>query len=117
MRESPVRTGSGLWPVICTLGNMAKATGSDLGTTNSVVAIMEGGQPTVITKSECGRLTLSGVGFTKTGEHLVGQPAEREAVLDAENTIHWVKRFIGRRYFEAQAEVENVSYKVVPGPN
>jgi molecular chaperone DnaK len=96
---------------------MAKAIGIDLGTTNSVVAVMEGGQPTVITNSEGSRLTPSVVGFTKTGERLVGQLAKRQAVLNAENTIYSVKRFIGRRYSEVQAEVKNVPYKVVPGPN
>src|SRR5689334_7498202 len=96
---------------------MAKAIGIDLGTTNSVVAVMEGGQPAVITNSEGSRLTPSVVGFTKTGERLVGQLAKRQAVLNPENTIYSVKRFIGRRYSEVQAEVKNVPYKVVPGPN
>src|ERR1043165_1538874 len=96
---------------------MAKAIGIDLGTTNSVVAVMEGNQPTVIINSEGSRLTPSVVGFTKTGERLVGQLAKRQAVLNAENTIYSVKRFIGRRYSEVQAEVKNVPYKVVPGPN
>src|SRR5579862_7979776 len=96
---------------------MAKSVGIDLGTTNSVVAVMEGGQPTVIINSEGSRLTPSVVGFTKTGERLVGQLAKRQSVLNAENTIYSVKRFIGRRYSEVQAEVKNVPYKVVPGPN
>src|ERR1700757_4225450 len=96
---------------------MAKSVGIDLGTTNSVVAVMEGGQPTVIINTEGNRLTPSVVGFTKTGERLVGQLAKRQAVLNAENTIYSVKRFIGRRYSEVQAEVKNVPYKVVPGPN
>src|SRR5690349_15706403 len=96
---------------------MAKAVGIDLGTTNSVVAVMEGGKPTVITNAEGSRLTPSVVAFTKTGERLVGQLAKRQAVLNAENTIYSVKRFIGRRYSEVQAEVKNVPYKVVPGPN
>ena len=96
---------------------MAKAIGIDLGTTNSVVAVMEGGQPTVIINSEGNRLTPSVVGFTKTGERLVGQIAKRQGVLNAENTIYSAKRFIGRRYSEVQSEIKNVPYKVVAGPN
>src|SRR5918998_4630026 len=96
---------------------MAKAVGIDLGTTNSVVAVMEGGQPTVITNSEGSRLTPSVVAFTKTGERLVGQIAKRQAVLNPENTIYSAKRFIGRRYSEVQSEIKNVPYKVVAGPN
>src|SRR4029079_19281316 len=96
---------------------MAKAVGIDLGTTNSVVAVMEGGKPTVITNSEGSRLTPSVVGFTRTGERLVGQLAKIQAVLNPENTIYSVKRFIGRRYSEVQEEIKNVPYKVVPGPN
>ena len=96
---------------------MAKAVGIDLGTTNSVVAVMEGGNPTVIINNEGNRLTPSVVGFTKTGERLVGQLARRQAVLNPENTIYSVKRFIGRRYEEVQDEIKNVPYKVVPGPN
>ena len=96
---------------------MAKAIGIDLGTTNSVVAVMEGGQPTVIINSEGNRLTPSVVAFTKTGERLVGQIAKRQGVLNAENTIYSAKRFIGRRYSEVQSEIKNVPYKVVSGPN
>jgi molecular chaperone DnaK len=96
---------------------MAKAVGIDLGTTNSVVAVMEGGKPTVITNAEGSRLTPSVVAFTRTGERLVGQLAKRQAVLNAENTIYSVKRFIGRRYSEVQEEIKNVPFKVVPGPN
>jgi molecular chaperone DnaK len=96
---------------------MAKAVGIDLGTTNSVIAVMEGGKPTVIINSEGSRLTPSVVAFTKTGERLVGQIAKRQAVLNAENTIYSAKRFIGRRYSEVQSEIKNVPYKVVPGPN
>src|SRR6266849_1432221 len=96
---------------------MAKAVGIDLGTTNSVVAVMEGGKPTVIINSEGNRMTPSVVAFTKTGERLVGQLARRQAVLNPENTIYSAKRFIGRRYSEVQAEIKNVPYKVVPGPN
>src|SRR5213592_4602424 len=96
---------------------MAKAVGIDLGTTNSVVAVMEGGKPTVIINSDGSRLTPSVVAFTKTGERLVGQIAKRQAVLNPENTIYSAKRFIGRRYSEVQSEIKNVPYKVVPGPN
>src|SRR5258706_1500019 len=94
-----------------------KVIGIDLGTTNSVVAVMEGGQPTVIVNSEGSRLTPSVVAFTKNGERLVGQIAKRQAVLNPENTIYSAKRFIGRRYSEVQAEIKNVPYKVVAGPN
>jgi molecular chaperone DnaK len=96
---------------------MAKAVGIDLGTTNSVVAVMEGGKPTVIINSEGNRLTPSVVAFTAAGERLVGQIAKRQAVLNPENTIYSAKRFIGRRYSEVQSEIKNVPYKVVPGPN
>jgi molecular chaperone DnaK len=96
---------------------MAKAIGIDLGTTNSVVAVMEGGKPTVIINSDGSRLTPSVVAFTKTGERLVGQIAKRQAVLNPENTIYSAKRFIGRRYPEVQTELKNVPYKVVAGPN
>ena len=96
---------------------MAKAIGIDLGTTNSVVAVMEGGKPAVIINNEGSRLTPSVVGFTKSGERLVGQLAKRQAVLNPENTIYSAKRFIGRRYSEVQSEIKNVPYKVVAGPN
>ena len=96
---------------------MAKAVGIDLGTTNSVVAVIEGGQPTVIINSEGSRLTPSVVAFTKGGERLVGQIAKRQSVLNAENTIYSAKRFIGRRYSEVQSEIKNVPYKVMAGPN
>jgi len=96
---------------------MAKAVGIDLGTTNSVIAVMEGGKPTVIINSEGSRLTPSVVAFTKTGERLVGQLAKRQAILNPENTIYSVKRFMGRRYSEVTSEVRNVPYKVVAGPN
>jgi molecular chaperone DnaK len=96
---------------------MAKAVGIDLGTTNSVVAVMEGGKPTVIINSDGSRLTPSVVAFTKAGERLVGQIAKRQAVLNPENTIYSAKRFIGRRYHEVESEIKNVPYKVVAGPN
>jgi molecular chaperone DnaK len=94
---------------------MAKAVGIDLGTTNSVVAVMEGGHPTVIINNEGNRLTPSVVAFTKTGERLVGQLARRQAVLNPEHTISSAKRFIGRRYDEVQSEIKNVPFKVVSG--
>jgi molecular chaperone DnaK len=96
---------------------MGKAIGIDLGTTNSVVAVMEGGRPTVIINSEGSRLTPSVVAFTKTGERLVGQLAKRQSVLNPENTIYSAKRFIGRRYSEVESEIKNVPYKVMAGPN
>jgi molecular chaperone DnaK len=91
---------------------MGKAVGIDLGTTNSVVAVMEGGKPTVIANAEGARTTPSVVAFTKTGERLVGQLARRQAVLNPENTVYSIKRFIGRRYEEVDKEREMVSYKV-----
>jgi molecular chaperone DnaK len=96
---------------------MAKAVGIDLGTTNSVVAVLEGGKPTVVINSEGGRLTPSVVAYTKTGERLVGQLAKRQSVLNPENTIYSAKRFIGRCYAEVQSEIKNVPYKVTNGPN
>ena len=95
---------------------MAKAIGIDLGTTNSVVAVMEGGQPTVIINSEDNRLTASVVGFAKNGERLVGQLARRQAVLNPQN-IYSAKRFIGRRYPEVQSEIKNLPFNIVAGPN
>src|SRR5215510_3857865 len=97
--------------------SMAKAVGIDLGTTNSVVAVMEGGKPMVIVNAEGSRLTPSVVAFTRTGERLVGQLAKRQAVLNPENTIYSSKRFIGRRYPEVQEEIKNVPFKIVSGPN
>jgi molecular chaperone DnaK len=95
---------------------MAKIIGIDLGTTNSVVAVMEGGQPTVIPTSEGGRLCPSVVAFNKNGERLVGQTAKRQAVVNSENTIYSIKRFIGRHYDETEGERKMVSYEVVKGP-
>src|ERR671925_1918821 len=96
---------------------MAKIIGIDLGTTNSVVAVMEGGSPTVIPTAEGGRLAPSVVAFNKNGERLVGQTAKRQAVVNPENTIYSIKRFIGRHYDEIEAERKIVSYKVVAGPS
>src|SRR5574339_680984 len=97
--------------------SMAKIIGIDLGTTNSVVAVMEGGQPTVIPTSEGGRLCPSVVAFNKNGERLVGQTAKRQAVVNSENTVYSIKRFIGRHYDEVESERKMVSYEVVPGPS
>ena len=96
---------------------MAKVVGIDLGTTNSVVAVMEGGQPTVILNAEGSRLTPSVVGFKKDGERLVGQLARRQAVVNPENTVFSVKRFMGRRYDEVSGERSRVPYRVTNGPN
>ena len=91
---------------------MSKIIGIDLGTTNSVVAVMEGGEPVVITNSEGGRLTPSVVGFAKSGERLVGQVAKRQAVTNPENTVYSIKRFMGRRYDEVGEELKMVPYRV-----
>jgi len=95
---------------------MGKIIGIDLGTTNSVVAVMEGGEPTVITNPEGGRTTPSVVAFTKTGERLVGQTAKRQAITNPENTVYSIKRFMGRRFNEVQSEIKTVPYKVIAGP-
>src|SRR4051812_46766000 len=92
---------------------MSKIIGIDLGTTNSVVAVMEGGEPVVITNPEGGRLTPSVVAFSKTGERLVGQVAKRQAVTNPENTIYSIKRFMGRRIDEVNEEMKMVPYKVL----
>jgi len=92
---------------------MGKIIGIDLGTTNSCVAVMEGGEPKVIANEEGGRTTPSVVGFTKTGERLVGQVAKRQAITNPENTVYSIKRFMGRRYDEVGEEIKMVPYKVV----
>ena len=91
---------------------MSKIIGIDLGTTNSVVAVMEGGEPTVITNSEGGRTTPSVVAFAKDGNRLVGQVAKRQAVTNPENTIYSIKRFMGRRFNEVSEEIKQHPYKV-----
>jgi len=96
---------------------MGKAVGIDLGTTNSAIAVMEGGKPTVITNSEGGRTTPSVVSLTKKGERLVGQLAKRQAALNPENTVYSIKRFIGRKYSEVESERKIVSYEVLKGRN
>ncbi|HKA60304.1 MAG TPA: molecular chaperone DnaK [Gemmatimonadales bacterium] len=94
-----------------------KIIGIDLGTTNSVVAVMEGGDPVVIPNAEGGRTTPSVVAFTKDGERLVGQVAKRQAVTNPQNTVFSIKRFMGRRYEEVSEEIKRVPYKVVRGQN
>ena len=96
---------------------MAKAVGIDLGTTNSVVAVMEGGKPTVIVNAEGSRTTPSVVAFKDDGERIVGQIARRQAALNPEKTLFSIKRFIGRRYSEVSEERNLVTYKAVSGPN
>jgi len=96
---------------------MGKIIGIDLGTTNSVVAVMEAGQPTVIANQEGARTTPSVVAFTKSGERLVGQVAKRQAITNPENTVFSIKRFMGRRYDEVSEEMKMVPYKVVRGEN
>ncbi len=96
---------------------MSKIIGIDLGTTNSVVSVMEGGTPAVIPNQEGGRTTPSVVGFTKNGERLVGNVAKRQAVTNPENTIYSIKRFMGRRYNEVSEEMKLVPYKTASGDN
>jgi molecular chaperone DnaK len=96
---------------------MGKIIGIDLGTTNSVVAVMEGGQPTVISTAEGGRLCPSVVAFNKNGERLVGQTAKRQSVINSENTVYSIKRFMGRRYDEVETERKMVPFQVIQGPS
>ncbi len=96
---------------------MAKAVGIDLGTTNSVIAVFEGGQPTVIQNAEGSRTTPSVVAFTDAGERLVGQLARRQAILNPKGTIYSAKRFIGRHFDEISEEAKAVAFDVVPGPD
>jgi molecular chaperone DnaK len=96
---------------------MAKTIGIDLGTTNSCVAVLEGGEPTVIPNAEGGRTTPSVVAFTKDGQRLVGAPAKRQSVTNPQNTIFSIKRFMGRKYSEVNEEMKIVPYEVVAGPN
>src|SRR3989304_1421139 len=94
-----------------------KVIGIDLGTTNSVVSVMEGGDPVVIPNAEGGRTTPSVVGFTKDGERLIGQIAKRQAVTNPTNTVFSIKRFMGRRIPEVPEEIKRVPYKVAAGSN
>ncbi len=96
---------------------MGKIIGIDLGTTNSAMAVLEGGEPTIIPNAEGGRTTPSVVAFTKTGEQLVGTVAKRQAVTNPENTVFSIKRFMGRKYSNVSEEMKIVPYKVVEGPN
>src|SRR3981189_352304 len=96
---------------------MSKIIGIDLGTTNSVVSVMQGGDPVVIPNAEGGRTTPSVVAFTKDGERLVGQVAKRQAGTNPENTIYSIKRFMGHRYDEVTDELKRVPYKVTRGPH
>src|SRR5436190_1307850 len=96
---------------------MAKVLGIDLGTTNSCMAVMEGGDPVVLENSEGARTTPSVVAFTKSGERLVGQAAKRQAVTNPQNTVFSIKRFMGRKYDEVQEEIKRVPYKVVKAAN
>ncbi len=104
-------------PVPMERARMSKIIGIDLGTTNSVVAVMEGGKPVVITNPEGNRLTPSVVAFTKSGERLLGQVAKRQAVTNPENTIFSIKRFMGRRYDEVSEEMKMVPYRVEKMPD
>ena len=94
-----------------------KVIGIDLGTTNSVVAVMEGGDPVVIPNAEGGRTTPSVVGFSKDGERLVGQIAKRQAVTNPQNTVFSIKRFMGRKMPEVTEEIKRVPYSVKSGTN
>src|SRR5690606_7552605 len=96
---------------------MSRILGIDLGTTNSCMAVMEGGEGVVIPNSEGARTTPSVVAFTKSGERLVGQAAKRQAVTNSKNTIFSAKRFIGRKFAEVQDEAKNLPYKVIEGKN
>ena len=97
--------------------NSKKVIGIDLGTTNSVVAVMEGGQPAVLVNQEGSRITPSVVAFTKEGERLVGQVAKRQAVTNPENTIFSVKRFMGRKFSEVSTEGQRMPYRIVESSN
>src|SRR5436190_23334003 len=97
--------------------NMGKVIGIDLGTTNSCVAVMEGGEPKVIPNAEGFRTTPSVVAFAKNGERLVGLVAKRQAGTNPKNTIYSIKRFMGRRYDEVQSEIKAVPYTVKAGAN
>ncbi len=108
------------WHAMCALSlltRMAKILGIDLGTTNSCMAVMEGGEPVVIENSEGARTTPSIVAFAKSGERLVGQAAKRQAVTNSQNTVFSIKRFMGRKFEEVQDEAKRVPYKIVRASN
>ncbi|MCC6421829.1 MAG: Hsp70 family protein, partial [Gemmataceae bacterium] len=96
---------------------MSRILGIDLGTTNSCMAVMEGGEPVVVPNAEGARTTPSVVAFTKTGERLVGQAAKRQAITNPRNTVFSAKRFIGRKFTEVREEARNMPFKVVEGKN
>src|SRR6188472_4463674 len=96
---------------------MAKTIGIDLGTTNSAMAVLEGGEPTVIPNAEGGRTTPSVVAFTRDGQRLVGAPAKRQQVTNPQNTVFSIKRFMGRKYDEVSEEMKIVPYEVDKTPN
>src|SRR5664279_5269828 len=96
---------------------MAKVLGIDLGTTNSCMSVMEGGEPVVLENSEGRRVTPSVVAFSKNGERLVGDAAKRQAVTNSRNTVYSIKRFMGRKFDEVQEEIKRVPYKVVRASN
>src|SRR2546428_11631471 len=96
---------------------MAKVIGIDLGTTNSCMAVMEGGEPLVLENSEGRRVTPSVAAFTKSGERIVGDAAKRQAVTNSRNTVYSIKRFMGRKFDEGQEELKRVPYKVVKAAN
>src|SRR5512134_3187214 len=96
---------------------MSKILGIDLGTTNSCMSVMEGGEPVVLENSEGKRTTPSVVAFTKSGERAIGEAAKRQAVTNPRNTIYSIKRFMGRKFDEIQEEIKRVPYKVVKAKN
>src|SRR5690349_2478575 len=96
---------------------MPKVLGIDLGTTNSCMAVMEGGEPVVLENSEGRRVTPSVVAFSKTGERLVGDAAKRQAITNPRNTVYSIKRFMGRKFDEVQEEIKRIPYKVVRAAN
>ena len=116
--ESPERASIKLeFQIIKQIKNMGKIIGIDLGTTNSCVAVLEGNEPVVIANSEGKRTTPSVVAFLKDGERKVGDPAKRQAVTNAHNTVYSIKRFMGETYDQVQKEISRVPYKVVKGDN
>src|SRR6202011_2478759 len=116
-RRSSFRHGRGLTRSERIHSSMAKVLGIDLGTTNSCMAVMEGGDPVVLENSEGARTTPSVVAFTKSGERLVGQAAKRQAVTNPQNTIFSIKRFMGRKFDEVHEEEHRVPYKIVKAAN
>src|SRR5258706_8637686 len=116
-RDGGTKAAKRNWNILNRKDFMAKILGIDLGTTNSCMAVMEGGEPLVLENSEGRRITPSVVAFTKTGERLVGDAAKRQAVTNSRNTVYSIKRFMGRKYEEVQEEIKRVPYKVVEAAN